>query len=598
MRGFARSLAWSLCLGWFALWMSSAWAQTPEPVRWIDKAQISVQTQADESWRELGEQKLPWRWDTGFSGQSGVAALQMSFDRQYHARSQSLGLGVVSTGIGNRYRYRVNAGAWIEHGWAEPSSHARVGPQWLRLSTGDLLPGLNTLRLEIRADPANEAGFTPLYLDDEHRAGQYYEQIHDRRMLSTLVVAMISMLTGVWVLGIWMVNRGAVFLYSGAAEVLFALRQFGTLVEYPPLPTWMWNALSAIAFAFYVGLVCKSSLHLTQNAWPKFKKWGGVYLWSSAPVLLLGFALGNAHAYKLWAGLMLLMTLTHVAHLNWQARRQSQLDIKLFALAGWAALLVGAWDFVVIQLMPDGLGRWRMGTYASLFFNLTLTWMVIHRFMLTQAQLVQSKARNQADAENAKFEERQRIMADLHDSVGAQLVGIQSMLKTHQTHEAVGEQVGHALDELRMTVDALQPVHGRLEVVLASLRHRIAPRLQAAGLTLVWHVDALPTLDSLNPQSVQHIQKIVLEALSNIIRHAFAKRIEIRVTHEAGAQAGEGLCRISISDDGCSMTESSSQGQGLRNMQLRADKLGGQLFVHSEPSQGTRVELTLPIKAN
>jgi signal transduction histidine kinase len=596
MGQFVRSVLRFFCAVLFGfVWMGALWAQTEEPVPWIDRAQIRVQTQADAAWLELGEQKLPWRWDASFAGQQGIAALELSFDSTRYAQSQSLGLGAVSTGLGNRYRYQVNDGYWIEQGWTEGSSHARVGPQWLLLSTGDLQTGLNTLRVEIRAESANEAGFAPLYLGDEHRTGRYYEQIRDRRMASTLVVAVISLLTGVWVLGIWMVNRGAVFLYSGLAEVLFGTRQLATLVEYPPMPTWVWNALSAIFFALYVGLVCKSSLHLTQNASLKLKRLGDVYLWASVPVLGLGFALGNPNAYKLWAGLMVLMTLLHVGHLTRQAKREDDVAVKLFALAGWSALLVGAWDFVVIQWMPDGLGRWRMGTYASLLFNLSLTWMVIHRFMLTQKQLIDTRARSQAAAESAKFEERQRIMADLHDSVGAQLVGIQSMLQSHQTHEAVGEQVGHALDELRLTVDALQPMHGRLEVVLASLRHRIAPRLQAAGLTLVWHVDALPVFDGLTPPHVQHIQKIVLEALSNIIRHARAKRVEIRVTHEAGAHTGSGLCKISIADDGCGMSDSTTQGQGLRNMQLRADKLGGQLFIRSQPGQGTSVELTLPV---
>jgi signal transduction histidine kinase len=57
----------------------------------------------------------------------------------------------------------------------------------------------------------------------------------------------------------------------------------------------------------------------------------------------------------------------------------------------------------------------------------------------------------------------------------------------------VEEHVKLALDEMRMAVDSLQPTHDDLPTVLATLRYRLQPRLDAAGIELVWNVAVMPT---------------------------------------------------------------------------------------------------------
>ena len=60
---------------------------------------------------------------------------------------------------------------------------------------------------------------------------------------------------------------------------------------------------------------------------------------------------------------------------------------------------------------------------------------------------------------------------------------------------------------MRMAVDAWQPAHDDLVTVLATLRYRLQPRLQAAGIEVVWDVPELPALRQLAPHEVLQVQR-------------------------------------------------------------------------------------------
>jgi signal transduction histidine kinase len=541
---------------------------------WFERAEVAVNF--GSGWVDQGPQNLAWRWDAHFPRQAGQAQLLLEFDRNDPRLGHASDLALVGVALGDRYRYSLNGEAWNEYGWHAASSHSRTSPQMLRLHPLHLREGVNHLVIQIQAEPANESGFSKLYLDEESVAQQEHQDIRDVRIISVIIVAAICVFTGLMALMLWGVHRGETFFYLGLAEVCFAGRQLATLVEHPPLPTWVWNLFMALGFALYVGFVGRASVYLT----PKPKQWclsiNKAYLWCSVIVLTVGFHLGRADFYRAWGAVMILLTIVHTGYLVGATWRGKDLAPKVFAVAGVGALILGAWDFVFIRLLSDGLGRWRMATYGSVLFNIALTWIVIQRYSQSQRDLTLSKLQTIAEAEQAKRDERQRIMAELHDNVGAQLVGIQSMLTAKQAHDDVNSQVSTALDQLRMTVDALQPVHGRMEVVLASWRHRLQPRIAAAGLKLLWRVDQMPPVGDLSPQKIQHLQRILNEAV-NIIRHAQAQTLEITARYEPANQDHTGRFVIAVMDDGDGFDPLAGHGQGLRNMHARATQLGGSI---------------------
>jgi signal transduction histidine kinase len=132
--------------------------------------------------------------------------------------------------------------------------------------------------------------------------------------------------------------------------------------------------------------------------------------------------------------------------------------------------------------------------------------------------------------------------------------------------------------------------------LLANLRYRLEPRLNAIGLALRWEVEPLPELDYLTPETGLAIVRIVQEAVNNAVRHAAAKTITVRARPK-GVEAGTAV-ELCVADDGAGFEarpDAHRAGRGLNAMRSRAAKLGGELAVQSD-KKGTRVLLTLPLR--
>jgi signal transduction histidine kinase len=193
--------------------------------------------------------------------------------------------------------------------------------------------------------------------------------------------------------------------------------------------------------------------------------------------------------------------------------------------------------------------------------------------------------------------ERQRLTRDIHDGVGAQLVGLLSMVgDATKDRGELTDHVSATLDELRMAVDAMQAGHEDLTIMLATLRYRIQPRLDAAGIHLIWNISELPQPDGLSASARAHVQRLIYEALTNVMRHAQATqmRIEARVEENPTPQ----YC-LSVEDNGKGITgdKKGRFGHGLGNMHERAKALGGHLVVGPGDPTGTRIELRIAAPA-
>jgi signal transduction histidine kinase len=191
----------------------------------------------------------------------------------------------------------------------------------------------------------------------------------------------------------------------------------------------------------------------------------------------------------------------------------------------------------------------------------------------------------------ALLDERQRILADMHDGVGASLVGLLRYAQGGQLDpKTVEQRVREAMQELRIAVDALEPAEGDLGAVLGKLRYRLEPLLAAATTRLHWDVAELPRVEALEPSAVLAIQRIVLEAMSNAMQHSGARNIRLA----ARPRDGSGV-EIRIEDDGSGYDAAQAGGGvGLNSMCARAQALGGSVDLASQPGKGTAVTLVIP----
>lgn len=188
--------------------------------------------------------------------------------------------------------------------------------------------------------------------------------------------------------------------------------------------------------------------------------------------------------------------------------------------------------------------------------------------------------------------ERQRLMQDMHDGVGGQLAALLSLAQSRQPEpQSLLRAVAEGLTDLRLIIDSLNQIDDDLALALGSLRGRLQPLLDAAGVALRWQLDARLSLPGFGPEAVLQVYRIVQEAVSNALRHGQPSQITIALTQL------EDAVELRIEDDGRGLAEAAGgerRGLGLRAMAGRAQRVGASCQVESSPGEGTRVRLRWP----
>jgi len=362
---------------------------------------------------------------------------------------------------------------------------------------------------------------------------------------SALLITGASLLIGLLVLGLWRICRERFLLLAGLAQLLFAAHHLPLFFAPDTFAHWAWRATFAALFGVYAGITAMVVNLLLAPPSRALLQLTKLYLWLVAPLTFFIFGVYDFTAY----------ITSNYAH---------------------------------YQLTANNL--------VALLVNAALAVVVVRKYWVLQTTLLQTRMDASFQIERAKLLERQRIMSDIHDTVGSQLVGMLALIRGGAAPAQLEGQTMDVLQELRIAIDAIQPVNGSLTVVLATLRHRLQPRLEAAGLKLIWRMNDLPRMDHLTPPMVQHIQRIVMEAFSNIIQHAKASSVTVAAQHLTAPDCVE----VTISDDGIGFNPrtQTSTGQGLSNLDFRAREIGAVLHIERHQPHGTIVRLTLPAALN
>jgi len=187
--------------------------------------------------------------------------------------------------------------------------------------------------------------------------------------------------------------------------------------------------------------------------------------------------------------------------------------------------------------------------------------------------------------EKGVAEERRRIARDMHDNIGAQLLGALHSRETERKDTMIRE----TLSDLRDIINNASRTGLPLDETLADLRMETAERLSSAGIALEWKIDAHPT-PVLAPNTAHALRSMLREAVSNVIRHSSADRLNVRIHQDGNA------IRLAIEDDGHGFDQKTVHtGYGLANMTTRVAGLGGSLDIVASET-GTRLEARVPFE--
>lgn len=283
----------------------------------------------------------------------------------------------------------------------------------------------------------------------------------------------------------------------------------------------------------------------------------------------------------------------------------ASINSRLLSFAVFFNVLVGLSDLYRLRVSPSTDGSTGL-YYSSMLFGLTAGYIVLMRFRAISDQarhLVQNLEKivferetelhtsyqklEQLARQHERTTERTRILRDMHDGVGANIsTAIRQLEFGLATRAEVLITLRESMDQLKLSIDAMNLPLGDLTSLLANLRYRLEPRLKAAGIELSWGVEQLPLMTWLDALAMRHVQFMVYEAISNALQHAGATvmRIELKPTQEGGAQ-------LRVMDNGCGFDLSQVKQQGLSSLRERAKSLNALLQVISEPGQ-TVIQLT------
>ena len=216
------------------------------------------------------------------------------------------------------------------------------------------------------------------------------------------------------------------------------------------------------------------------------------------------------------------------------------------------------------------------------------------RLQVREDELMQSHKRLREIAHRQTLsDERQRLMQDMHDGMGSSLrTALLAVEKGHLEASMVAEVLKDCIDDLKLVIDSMEPVQADLLLLLATLRFRLGPRLESAGIKLSWEIANVPALDWIDPRNALHILRILQEAFTNIIKHTQASKIRV-VTGVTDV-----CVSVMIIDNGQGFSVEqgiNSAGKGLGNQIRRAESIGAEIRWDSNAA-GTSLTLHLPIK--
>lgn len=184
--------------------------------------------------------------------------------------------------------------------------------------------------------------------------------------------------------------------------------------------------------------------------------------------------------------------------------------------------------------------------------------------------------------ERGVAEERERIARDMHDNIGAQLLGA-----LHSKHvDRKDTMIRETLTDLRDIINNASHTERSFDEILADLRVESAERLSGNGVELSWTTTAAEA-PKLRPAPIHAIRSVIREAVSNVIKHADAEHMSIAIEYQ------HPTITLVLTDDGKGFSPfAANTGNGLANMKARLAGMNGTINI-SQLQPGTQITAKL-----
>jgi signal transduction histidine kinase/ligand-binding sensor domain-containing protein len=276
-------------------------------------------------------------------------------------------------------------------------------------------------------------------------------------------------------------------------------------------------------------------------------------------------------------------------------------------LINYNSLPHGKYRFVVRASIPSGPASEASYSFTLLPHYYETAWFRVLCAAALAAfawAIYQARLRQMRQRFSLVLEERARLAREIHDTLAQGFVGISSQLDAvalsmppqdspaRQYLEMARRMARHSLTEARRSVMDLRASVLEDQDLAAALE--TGTRLWTAGAAVEVSVDVTGPPAKLPDDVEQHLLRIAQEAVTNVVKHAGASRILIKLHSEARK------LYLRIVDNGRGFEQGDAFSAlgghfGLIGMRERAQQLGGELRLASHPGEGTEVEVMVPL---
>lgn len=531
-----------------------------------------------------------------------------AFDFELPAAAAGQGLGLCMPRSGLLRGLQVDGQA-VPTRTYQPQ-HTFLRPLHVRLDAA-LAPGAHVLTLDIGAPPGLSPGLGQLWVGRDDVMAQtcanLYMSVRDRAHNITWVMAAI----GLAALLLWVRSRDGQALTFAAITLGWVLHLWVVGAALGTFGDSLWSLLFFSSRVLFVPPMLLYGLQLCG-----FGAWRGRYaVLATYGLALAALPLVPGTHYQSWllAVGTLSMALTSALLVLlvkelWRSptlpRALTLLSFVILVLAHgvdlqrWsvsAGYDTRAWSYLAVPVLCVVFGaRLVQDLLAHAMRHARDAERLRLEVEAQRAQIAADYERIQRQREElAVLQERRRIVRDMHDGLGAQLLSASARLKSPEPF-AMSDVAGffdEALEELRSVLDVLsvEPSQGPdddpVAALLGTLRWRMAPALAAKGVELQWRCDGLPADFLAGDPERMHLLRFWQEAMSNVLKHSQARQVRFTAVTEQGGVT------MRLVDDGRGMADDHPAGIGLGSMRARAAAIGAHFQLNSVAGQGTEIRL-------
>ena len=488
--------------------------------------------------------ELPYNWDTKHPQQNGQAVFEIAFTLAVDPSSQRPSNSAHSDSaplasspyalyigrVGTVYEVWLNGSLLSAQGYAQSSAPSLAdyakAPRLFALPE-QILQNNNLLRISLRADAGRKGGLSAMLVGPQSAVAAHYQSAHLWRVSGVMAVLVFSVCVALLCAMLWLTQpppdwvgrnrRDHLTLWAAIGEGAWVVVLADQLLETPWLAWPQWELLlrvatgcaAVLALLFCYQVCVPSGGHGKSPLFPQKPKSAYTQLpwfslqWRVAMVLVALLVCICALAWHHFHGVP--------THADWSNLPWLAYASTLFGLAVVTIVLARFRDDTA--LVQDLLG--------------SMTERIAQREQALQRNYAQLELAARAQ-ESAS--ERGRVLRDMHDSVGSHIGLAVRQIESSVSAADVLRTLRTCLDQLKLSIDALQMPAGDVGLLLANLRYRLAPRLATSGVGLHWEVAVLPHVDRLDAGGMRQLQQLIFEIIVTLT--ALTKGGDLRVQAE------------------------------------------------------------------